>query len=52
MRDVQKNPSANFVVTYEKRFTRNAKLVGRVASTLTADRYGSKEWWILLERAD
>ena len=48
-RDLRITPSANFVVTYEKRVTKKAALHGRVASTLTPQKYGPKEWWLLLE---
>lgn len=50
-RDLRNTPSAYMVVMYERKHTRNANLVGRVASTLTAERYGPKEWWILLDIA-
>lgn len=49
-RDMQNTPSANFVVTYDRKMTKNRMLHGRVASTLTVDRYGPKEWWILLDK--
>ena len=48
-RDLQKKPSANFVVSYDKNLTRNKTLHGRVASTLSVDRYGPGEWWLLLD---
>ena len=46
--DMRKTPGVNFVVTYTRALTKTSALVGRVASTLTAARYGPKEWWILL----
>lgn len=48
-RDLRATPSANFVVTYDKKQTKQKELHGRVASTLTTDKYGSMEWWVLLE---
>lgn len=48
-RDLRATPSANFVVTYDKRITKNKNLHGRVASALTMQKYGPKEWWILLQ---
>ena len=48
MTDMRKTPGVNFVVTYTRALTKTSALVGRVASTLTAARYGPKEWWILL----
>lgn len=51
-RDLRTTQSANFVVMYERRLTNNPNLVGRVASTLTPDRYGGKEWWIMLEHVN
>ena len=48
-RDLRSTPSANFVVTYDKKVTKKAALHGRVASTLTPVKYGPKEWWLLLE---
>lgn len=50
-RDLQKTPTANFVVTYDKRRTKQRSLDGRVASTLLASNYGPCEWWILLDQA-
>jgi hypothetical protein len=49
VRDLRQTPSANFVVTYDKRVTKQVKLHGRVASSLIASKYGPKEWWLLLE---
>lgn len=49
-RDLKQTPTANMVVTYDKKLTKNPHLHGRVASTLTLNKYGSKEWWVLLER--
>lgn len=49
-RDQIATPSANFVVKYDKRVTGLKELDGRVASTLTPDKYGPREWWLLLER--
>ena len=46
--DQRKTPGVNFVVTYTRALTQNKNLVGRVASTLTAERYGPTEWWVLL----
>lgn len=48
MRDILKNPSSNCVVDFNKRVTKNAKLHGRMASTLNAQRCGPEEWWVLL----
>ena len=48
-RDVKATPSANMVVQYKKSVTLHKELDGRVASTLTADRYGKGEWWVLLK---
>jgi len=50
-RDLSKTPSANFVVQYKKSVTKDNKLDGRVASTLTTARYGKSEWWVLLEQS-
>lgn len=51
-RDLKKTPTANFVVLrYDRKETKNKHLHGMVASTLTASKYGSKEWWVLLEKA-
>lgn len=47
--ELRRIPTANFVVTYDKKHTNNKNLHGRVASSLTADKYGKKEWWLLLE---
>ena len=47
-RDLKAMPAANVVVQYKKSVTKNKYLDGRVASTLTADRYGKGEWWVLL----
>lgn len=44
-RDKAKTPTANMVVNYDRRVTKCSQLHGRVASTLTADKYGVKEWW-------
>lgn len=48
-RDLRATPSANVVVTYDKKHTKQKHLHGRVASTLTADKYGPREWWVLLQ---
>lgn len=50
--DLQRTPTADFVVKYDKKLTKSSHLNGRVASTLTNDKYGAKEWWMLLERSD
>ena len=50
--DMRKTPGVNFVVTYTRALNKNSKLVGRVASTLTAERYGPGEWWILLAKKE
>ena len=47
--DLRKTPTANFVVAYNAKVTKNRKLNGRVASTLTPEKYGMSEWWMLLE---
>jgi hypothetical protein len=49
-RDQRETLSANMVVQYKKSVTKNNKLDGRVASTLTADRYGKGDWWVLLKQ--
>lgn len=49
-RDLERAPTANMVVNYDKKVTKNPSLHGRVASTLTLAKYGMKEWWVLLER--
>jgi hypothetical protein len=49
-RDLKSNPSANFVVAYDKKATRNRLLHGRVASTLTKSHFGASQWWILMEK--
>ena len=49
LRDLRETPTATHVVLYERRITHNPKLVGRVATTLTAETYGKSEWWILLD---
>ncbi|KAL3895119.1 MAG: hypothetical protein SGPRY_013605, partial [Prymnesium sp.] len=48
-RDKVRTPTANCVVAYDKRITKNKDLHGRVASSLVVSKYGLKEWWILLE---
>jgi hypothetical protein len=48
-RDLRHTPEANFVVTYDKKTTKNKKLHGRVASSLTPGRYGIMQWWVLME---
>ena len=48
-RDLARTPTANFVVSYDKKTTGERLLHGRVASSLVADKYGPTEWWILLE---
>ena len=48
-RDLRKTHSANFVVTYDKKVTKNKDLHGRVASELSVAKYGPSEWWILLK---
>ena len=50
-RDLAKTPTANFVVTYDKKVTKERALHGRVASSLVPDKYGTSEWWILLDPA-
>ena len=50
-RDRAKTPTANFVVTYNQKITKNKDLVGRVACELSAQKYGPKEWWVLLDPA-
>ena len=42
--------TANLVVTYDKKLTKTRFLHGRVASTLTAAKYGPTEWWMLLHK--
>ena len=48
-RDLKDTPSANMVVQYKKSVTKNKGLDGRVATTITADRYRKGEWWVLLK---
>lgn len=48
-RDLKRTPTANFVVAFDKKVTGNRFLHGRVATTLTKERYGPHEWWVLLE---
>ena len=47
--DLKATPTANMVIQYKKTVTKHKRLNGRVASTLTADRYGKGEWWVLLK---
>ena len=42
-------PEATHIVIYKKKETGSNDLNGRVACKLTADNYGSSEWWVLLE---
>lgn len=51
-RDLIKTPTANFIVTYNKKTTKTKHLDGRVASTLSSNKYGSSEWWIVLKRKE
>lgn len=48
-RDLLKTSTANFVVTYDKRVTKNRHLHGRVASSLLPEKYGRNEWWLMLK---
>ena len=42
-------PEATHIVLYKTSETGNKDLNGRVACTLTAEKYGREEWWLLLE---
>ena len=44
-----KQPDATHIVLYKKKETQLKQLDGRVACKLSADNYGLKEWWLLLE---
>lgn len=48
--DMRQTPTANYVVTYDKKVTKNRHLHGRVASSLIEAKYGPDEWWIMLEK--
>ena len=42
-------PSANFLVKYTKKETKNNALDGDSALELAAHNYGRDEWWVLLD---
>ena len=44
-----KQPDATHIVKYQRKDTQTRSLEGRVACKLTADNYGRKEWWLLLD---
>ena len=44
-----KQPEATHIVMYKRQETSTKHLNGRVACKLTANNYGSNEWWLLLE---
>lgn len=48
-RDLQKTPTANFVVKYTKQKTKDA-INGCVACELSARLYGVSKWWLILEK--
>ena len=47
-----RQPDATHIVKYERKYTGTWSLEGRVACKLTADNYGSEEWWLLLNPAE
>ena len=46
--DKARTPSATHVVEYKQKETGTRALVGKEAQTLTAEKYGATEWWMLL----
>ncbi len=49
--DKKKTPTATHVVEYKQKETGLRGLAGKEAQTLTAEKYGPTEWWILLDVA-
>lgn len=48
--DLRKTPTANYVVTYDRRITKHNSVHGKVATTLLSSNYGPEEWWVLLKK--
>lgn len=48
-KDLRNTPTANFVVSFDKKVTQSKHVHGRVATTLLPTNYGPSEWWILLQ---
>ena len=48
-KDKKKTPTATHVVEYKQKETGLRSLVGKEAQTLTVDKYGPTEWWIVLD---
>ena len=47
--DLRRAPTANFVVKYKPKDT-GKTLNGCAATELSVEKYGLKEWWVVLER--
>ena len=47
--DLQRVPTANFVVKYNPKLT-DKKLNGNVAHELSARTYGAAQWWVQVEK--